>query len=94
MSPSDTLITAKTSFFSSRRFKQIITVVVICGLSYGGYVYFFKKTTASTQKTLTETVKLGTIEDSIKTTGTANLVNEQKIRFNQIGKVTAINVKQ
>lgn len=88
------ITTTKSKFGKFTRMKQVLALVLIFGGGYSGYAYFIKTPTATNRVTLTATVKKGTIEDSIKTTGTANLVNEQKIRFNQLGKVTAIKFKQ
>lgn len=88
------IATTKSKFGKFTRMKQVLALVLIFGGGYSGYAYFIKAPTTTNRVTLTAAVKKGTIEDSIKTTGTANLVNEQKIRFNQLGKVTAIKFKQ
>lgn len=94
MSSTNIPLTGKPSFFSGHRFKQLITILVLCGVGYGVYAYFFKAAPTTTRITLTQTVKLGSIENSINTIGTANLINEQKIRFNQLGKVSGLSVKE
>ncbi|MDD2745813.1 MAG: HlyD family efflux transporter periplasmic adaptor subunit [Candidatus Gracilibacteria bacterium] len=93
-SPNTFIATTKSKFGKFTRMKQAIVLLLLLGSGYTGYAYFFKTPTTANRVTLTATVKKGTIEDSIKTTGTANLVNEQKIRFNQLGKVIAIKFKQ
>lgn len=74
--------------------KKLLILLLIAGLWYVTYYLFFKQTTTTTTTTVSTTVTKGTIENVIKTTGTAQLVNEQKIRFNQAGTVTAINFKE
>ncbi len=74
--------------------KKSIIFFTICLLGYGIYYYFFKTTTSTSVTRVTTVVTKWTIENSIKTTGTAKLINEQKIRFNQAGKVTAIYFKE
>lgn len=75
--------------------KKIITGIIIIGLAYGGYVYFFKKSsTASNFTYINTTVKKGNIENSVEVIGTSQLVHEQKMRFNQTGKVAKIFFKE
>ena len=76
---------------SSPLSKKIITGAVIIGLTYGGYSYFFKKSTTSTAfTTVTTTVKKGNIENSVQVIGTSALTYEQKMQFSQVGKVAKI----
>lgn len=71
--------------------KKIITGVIIVGVTYGGYSYFFKKSTTSTAfTTVTTTVKKGNIANSVQVIGTSALTYEQKMQFSQIGKVAKI----
>lgn len=74
--------------------KRILVIAILLSGGYFAYAQFFKTAPVTNRITLTDTVKRGTIEDSIKTTGTANLVDEQKIRFNQLGRVASIHFKQ
>lgn len=75
--------------------KKIITGTIIIGLVYGGYVYFFKKSTTSTAfTTVTTTVKRGNIENSVQVIGVSALVYEQKMQFSQVGKVAKIFFKE
>jgi multidrug efflux pump subunit AcrA (membrane-fusion protein) len=71
--------------------KKIITGVIIVGITYGGYSYFFKKRTTSTAfTTVTSTVKRGNIANSVQVIGTSALTYEQKMQFSQVGKVAKI----
>ena len=75
--------------------KKVITISIITGLGYGGYVYFFKKSTTSNSFTyINTTVKKGNIANSVEVIGTSQLVHEQKMRFNQTGKVAKIFYKE
>lgn len=75
--------------------KKIITGLVITGLVYGGYAYFFKKSTTNTAfTTVTTTVKRGNIENSVQVIGVSALVYEQKMQFSQGGKVAKIFFKE
>lgn len=76
-------------------FKKIITGIIIAGLVYSGYVYFFKKSATNTAfTTVTTTVKKGNIENSVQVIGTSALVYEQKMQFSQAGKVAKIYFKE
>ena len=75
--------------------KKIVSFVVIAGLGYGAYAYFFKKSAVNTAfTTVTSTVKRGDIENSVQVIGVSALVFEQKMQFNQGGKVAKIFYKE
>lgn len=75
--------------------KKIITGIIIIGLVYGGYAYFFKKSSTSTAfTTVTTTVKKGDIQNTVQVIGVSALVYEQKMQFSQIGKVAKIFFKE
>ncbi len=75
--------------------KKVITVAIITWLTYGGYVYFFKKSTTNTTfTTVPTTVKRGNIENSVQVIGVSALVYEQKMQFSQVGKVAKIFFKE
>lgn len=77
------------------KFKKIIIILLILSVWwYAVYANFFAKKTTKTSFSIVETpVKKWNIENSIKTTWTAELVDEQKMRFNQSGKVSKVNYK-
>ncbi len=75
--------------------KKTLTGVIIMGLAYGGYSYFFKKSSTTASFTNVETkVKKGNIENSVQVIGTSALVYEQKMQCSQAGKVAKILVKE
>ncbi len=64
--------------------KKIVISLITIGLVYGGYAYFFKKSSTSTAfTTVTATVKKGNIENSVQVIGVSALVYEQKMQFSQ-----------
>ena len=75
--------------------KKLFTGAIIIGLIYGGYAYFFKKSTTNTAfTTVTTTVRKGNIENSVQVIGVSALVYEQKMQFSQAGKVAKILFKE
>jgi len=76
--------------------RNLIVVVLICGASFYGYRTFFSsgKTRGASGTGSIVTVATGDIKQTIKALGSTSVVNEQKIRFNQTGKVTKVNVKE
>lgn len=74
-------------------FKNIIILLIVLVIWYSIYVIFFKSTTTTTTKIINYTVKKWDIENSIKVTWVANLVDEQQIRFNQAWEIKKVNFK-
>lgn len=75
--------------------KKVLILAIVGGIGYGGYVYFFKKSTTNTAfTTVTATVKKGDIENSVEVIGVSALVYEQKMQFSQAGKVAKILFKE
>ncbi|MDD3120228.1 MAG: efflux RND transporter periplasmic adaptor subunit [Candidatus Gracilibacteria bacterium] len=74
-------------------FKKIILLIIIIVAGSFGYKHYFGKSTTATYTNITSKVKKSTIENAIKVTGTAEIVDEQKIRFNQTGKVAKVYFK-
>jgi sorbitol-specific phosphotransferase system component IIA len=74
--------------------KKIIVIILILGIGYGVYARFFKKAAPSNLVTIKTQVKRGDLENAIKVIGSSKLVDEQKMKFNQIGKVAKINFKE
>ncbi len=75
--------------------KKALIWVILIGATYGGYVYFFKKSSTSTGfTTITSTVKRGDIENAVQVIGVSALVFEQKMQFSQPGKVAKILFKE
>ncbi len=72
--------------------KIFISTLLIAWLWYAIYATFFKKSTKNTTKTITYSVKKWDLEDSIKVTWVAKLVNEQQIRFNQAWEVKMLKI--
>lgn len=71
--------------------KKVLIWAITVALVYGGYAYFFKKSTTNTAFTaVTTTVKKGNIENSVQVIGVSALVYEQKMQFSQGGKVAKI----
>jgi len=70
-----------------------MSVLVIAGIGYSIYSYYFNSTAKTTTITKEYTVATGSIENAIKVTGKASLVDEQKLKFNQVGKVTKVYFK-
>lgn len=73
--------------------KKLISVLIIIGIGYSIYSYYFKSATKTTTITKEYTVATGSIENAIKVTGKASLVDEQKLKFNQVGKVAKVYFK-
>ncbi|MDD2487226.1 MAG: efflux RND transporter periplasmic adaptor subunit [Candidatus Gracilibacteria bacterium] len=73
--------------------KKIIAFVIIVGIGYSIYSYYFSSPAKTVTVTKEYTVSTGSIENSIKVTGKASLVNEQKLKFNQVGKVEKVYFK-
>lgn len=74
--------------------KRVITLIVIAWLGYYWYIYFFKKSATNTFITVKTQVKKWNIEDSVRVIGTSQVIDQQKMRFNQIGKVAKVYVKE
>ncbi len=75
--------------------KKALIWVILIGATYGGYVYFFKKSSTSTGfATITSIVKRGDIESAVQVIGVSALVFEQKMQFSQPGKVAKILFKE
>ncbi len=74
-------------FFS---LKKIILFLIVAWIWYSIYSYYFTSSTKTTVVTKEYTVSTWSIENSIKVTGKAALVNEQKLKFNQVWKVTKV----
>ncbi len=73
---------------------KLLTLVVIATIGYWIYYSVSNKKTTTTSVTLTWSVRVWNIEDSIDVIWTAKLINEQKIRFNQLWRVTNIHFKE
>ena len=56
--------------------------------------YTTSTTTTKTSTTTQEIVKKGNISSSIEVVGEANLVDEQSLRFNKVGKITKVYFKE
>ncbi|MFH1375293.1 MAG: efflux RND transporter periplasmic adaptor subunit [Patescibacteria group bacterium] len=76
------------------RRKHIIAVVVAV-VAFAGFYYWAGADSGSTEDNLvTAEVMRGNIYSTVKVVGKAKLANEQKLRFNQVGKVAAVYVKE
>lgn len=73
--------------------KKVIYFLVITGILYSIYSYYFNSTVKTTTITKEYTVGTGSIENAIKVTGQASLVDEQKLKFNQVGTVAKVYFK-
>lgn len=73
-------------------FWKIVILLLVAGVWFWIYKYT-NKSSADTTTILNAVVKKSSIEDSIKVIGSAQLVDEQKIRFNQNWKVAAVFFK-
>lgn len=58
------------------------------------YKLFYSSDTSSTQTVTTSKIEIGDIQASIEVVWEANLVDEQSIRFNKVGKVTKVYFKE
>ncbi|MDD2565731.1 MAG: efflux RND transporter periplasmic adaptor subunit [Candidatus Gracilibacteria bacterium] len=67
--------------------------IIIVGIGYSIYSYYFSTTSKTITVNKEYTVSTGSIENSIKVTGNAALVDEQTLKFNQIGTVTKLYFK-
>jgi len=76
-----------------KSFKYIAIILIIILIS--GWYYVYKKSnTKSTTITITRKVEKGNVENVIQTTGTAEIINDQKLRFNQVGTVMKVYKKE
>lgn len=73
--------------------KKIIMYLIIAWVLYSIYSYYFNTTTKTVTVTKEYTVATWSIENSIKVTGLAALVDEQKLKFNQVATVTKLYFK-
>ncbi|MBP8017095.1 biotin/lipoyl-binding protein [Candidatus Gracilibacteria bacterium] len=73
--------------------KKIIIFVIIVGIGYSIYSYYFSSNTKTVTITKEYKVSTGSIENSIKITGKAAIVDEQTLKFNQVGKVAKLYFK-
>ncbi|MCK9272697.1 efflux RND transporter periplasmic adaptor subunit [Candidatus Gracilibacteria bacterium] len=73
--------------------KKIVYFLIIAGILYSIYSYYFNTKSKTTTITKEYTVASGSIENAIKVTGQASLVDEQKLKFNQVGTVTKVYFK-
>ncbi|EKD66348.1 MAG: hypothetical protein ACD_49C00050G0018 [uncultured bacterium (gcode 4)] len=70
--------------------KKIIYFLIIISIGYSIYSYYFNTKSKTTTVTKEYSVGTGSIENAIKVTGQAALVDEQKLKFNQVWKVTKV----
>lgn len=82
-----------TKFKKFSTFWKIVMIVVLIWWSFWWYTYYKWKNTTTSYTLITTQVKKWSIENSIKVTWTANLVDEQQMRFNQTWKVAAVYFK-
>ena len=75
-------------------FKWFITFLIIIWIGYWVYKWYINTINQNTTLTINATIKKWSINDSISSIWTADLINDQKIRFNQNGTISAIHVKQ
>lgn len=75
--------------------KSIKFVIMIVGIwiSIAWYFYLKSNKTETIEKIITTKVVSGSIENTIKTTWTSKLVDEQEMKFNMDGEVTAVYFK-
>ncbi|HBA44613.1 TPA: hypothetical protein DEG21_03180 [Patescibacteria group bacterium] len=64
--------------------KKIIYFLIIISIGYSIYSYYFNTKSKTTTVTKEYSVGTGSIENAIKVTGQAALVDEQKLKFNQV----------
>lgn len=76
--------------------KRIVIGILSLTLIIGGGYYYLSRQTASknTEQPITTTVTRGDIRSTVKVVGKAVLTDEQKLRFNQVGKVAVVGVKE
>ncbi|MEF2175931.1 MAG: HlyD family efflux transporter periplasmic adaptor subunit [Candidatus Absconditabacteria bacterium] len=72
---------------------KYLIIIVVMGIAIGGYLYFKTNSTDTVEKVINAKVTSGSIENTIKTTGTSKLVDEQEMKFNMDGEVTAVYFK-
>lgn len=74
---------------------KISYLIVMILLSSWGYYYYSKKSTSNSKTSTTtyEIVGTGSLKESIDVVGSAQLVDEQSLRFNQLGTITKVNFK-
>lgn len=75
------------------KWKWIIVILIILWVCYFWYAQFFGSKTTAKETIIEATVKTWSIENSIKIIWSAQLVDEQKMRFNQNWKVAIVNFK-
>lgn len=71
--------------------KTILLICIVWWIIY--YYYFYKKEDTSETIIAFSTVKIWNIENWVKVSWKANLVDEQQLRFNQVWKVTNVYFK-
>lgn len=75
-------------------FGKIITFLVVAWGWYWIYHSYVNPVSQNTVLTLNATAKIWSISDSISAIWSANLIYDQKIRFNQNGTISAIHFKE
>ncbi len=73
--------------------KKIIIFVIIVWIWYSIYSYYFSSNTKTVTITKEYKVSTWSIENSIKITWKAAIVDEQTLKFNQVGKVAKLYFK-
>lgn len=84
----------REAILHSQATKYLIGAVIVL-LTIGGYYVWQRSTaTANQDAVVTAEVTRGDIRSTVKVVGKAELANEQKLRFNQVGKVAAVYVRE
>lgn len=78
------------NFFKKIQWKTLIVGVLTVALFVVISHYFFSSSD-ETPQFIEHTVKIGNLSETIKSSGKAELVDEQRLRFNLTGKVTGVN---
>ena len=76
-----------------KSFKYLAMALVIV-LAGGGYWLYAKSNVKKDTITISQKVKRWAIENVIQTTGTAEIIDDQKLRFNQLGTVYKVYKKE